>query len=122
MRIDLSWIGKTVSQMFSLFLYYFSGALSFLLRASFLFEEGVAPLILQLLSYAICGSKSQAQASSPHKGRKEKDKDREKEKERDKEKEKEKEKGNFLRTSVTCFCRDLDFRFICIKIIPFTDD
>ncbi|XP_031553032.1 E3 ubiquitin-protein ligase UBR4-like isoform X2 [Actinia tenebrosa] len=77
-------------------------ALSFLLKASFLFEEGVAPLILQLLSYAICGSKSQAQASSPHKGRKEKDKDREKvkerdkEKERDKDKEKEKEKANEL--------------------------
>ena len=65
------------------------GALSFLLRASFLFEEGVAALILQLLSYAICGGKSQA--SSPHK-RKEKDKDREKDKEKEKEKEREKEK------------------------------
>ncbi|EDO43429.1 predicted protein [Nematostella vectensis] len=58
--------------------------LSFLLRASYLFEEGVAPLILQLLSYAICGAKAVVAGSSPTKPRKDKDKDKDKETEKDK--------------------------------------
>lgn len=65
-----------------------------LLKSSFLFNEGVAPLILQLLSYAICGAKTQAAgSSSPQKGKKDKEKDREKDKENSKDKDKEKNKG-----------------------------
>ncbi|XP_074621519.1 E3 ubiquitin-protein ligase UBR4-like isoform X3 [Acropora palmata] len=65
--------------------------LPFLLRSSFLFEEGVTPLMLQLLGYAICEMKT-APSSSPQKGKKDKDKEKEKSKSKEKEKEKEKEK------------------------------
>ena len=71
--------------------YFIADTLPFLLRSSFLFEEGVTPLMLQLLGYAICELKSQP-ASSPQKNKKEKDKDKSKSKDKDTEKEKEKHK------------------------------
>ena len=71
--------------------YFIAETLPFLLRSSFLFEEGVTPLMLQLLGYAICEMKT-APSSSPQKGKKDKDKEKEKSKSKEKEKEKEKEK------------------------------
>lgn len=72
-------------------IYFVADTLPFLLRSSFLFEEGVTPLMLQLLGYAICELKSQA-VSSPQKNKKDKDKDKSKSKDKDTEKEKEKHK------------------------------
>ena len=71
--------------------YYVVDTLPFLLRSSFLFEEGVTPLMLQLLGYAICELKSQP-ASSPQKTKKDKDKEKSKSKDKDTDKEKEKHK------------------------------
>lgn len=71
--------------------YCVADTLPFLLRCSFLFEEGVTPLMLQLLGYAICELKSQP-ASSPQKTKKDKDKDKSKSKDKDADKEKEKHK------------------------------
>lgn len=71
--------------------YFIADTLPFLLRSSFLFEEGVTPLMLQLLGYAICELKSQP-ASSPQKNKKDKDKDKSKSKDKDTEKEKDKHK------------------------------
>lgn len=71
--------------------YFIADTLPFLLRSSFLFEEGVTPLMLQLLGYAICELKSQP-ASSPQKSKKDKDKDKSKSKDKDTDKEKEKHK------------------------------
>ncbi|XP_068695175.1 E3 ubiquitin-protein ligase UBR4-like isoform X2 [Montipora foliosa] len=67
--------------------------LPFLLRSSFLFEEGVTPLMLQLLGYAICEMKTPP-SSSPQKGKKDKkdEKEKSKSKEKDKDKDKDKEK------------------------------
>lgn len=56
-----------------------------------MFEEGVTPLMLQLLGYAICEMKT-APSSSPQKGKKDKDKEKEKSKSKEKEKEKDKDK------------------------------
>ncbi|XP_052093919.1 E3 ubiquitin-protein ligase UBR4-like [Mytilus californianus] len=59
--------------------------LSFLIRASIMLDEGVAPTLLQLLQCALCGSKMAAAVaegggatSSPSKQKKDKDKDKDK--------------------------------------------
>ena len=72
------------------FYFLFLDTLPYLLRSSFLFEEGVTPLILQLLGYAICEMKTQP-SGSPQKTKK--DKDKEKDKSKHKEKERDKQKG-----------------------------
>ena len=66
--------------------------LPFLLRSSYLFEEGVTPLMLQLLGYAICEMKSQPSTSPQKSSKKDKDKDKDKSKSKDKDKEKDKDK------------------------------
>ena len=58
--------------------------LTFLVRASILLDEGVAPTLLQLLQSALCGAKgvntpgvtTSASSSSPAKQKKDKDKDK----------------------------------------------
>lgn len=62
--------------------------LAFLVRASIVLDEGVAPTVLQLLQCALCGSKGPvtgqigsegaAVTSSPAKHKKDKDKDKDK--------------------------------------------
>lgn len=59
--------------------------LSFLVRASIMLDEGVAPTLLQLLQCALCGSKTATSitegpgsTSSPAKQKKDKDKDKDK--------------------------------------------
>ena len=76
-----------------MFFFFFADMLPFLLRSSFLFEEGVTPLMLQLLGYAICEMKTPP-SSSPQKGKKDKkdEKEKSKSKEKDKDKDKDKEK------------------------------
>ncbi|XP_069121893.1 E3 ubiquitin-protein ligase UBR4-like isoform X2 [Argopecten irradians] len=64
------------------------GVLAFLVRASIVLDEGVAPTVLQLLQCALCGSKGPgtghtgsgggAATSSPAKHKKDKDKDKDK--------------------------------------------
>lgn len=49
---------------FILFALCFSAVLYFLLQVSFLVDEGVSPVLLQLLSCALCGSKVLASSSS----------------------------------------------------------
>lgn len=56
-----------------------------------MFEEGVTPLMLQLLGYAICEMKTPP-SSSPQKSKKDKEKSKSKEKDKDKDKEKDKDK------------------------------
>lgn len=43
---------------------FFPAVLYFLLQVSFLVDEGVSPVLLQLLSCALCGSKVLASSSS----------------------------------------------------------
>ena len=63
-----------------------AGVLPFLVKASISLDEGVCPLLLQLLQCALCGAKAAQQAgpgtssASPTKPKKEKDKDKDKEK------------------------------------------
>lgn len=61
------------------------------MKSSFLFEEGVTPLMLQLLGYAICEMKTPP-SSSPQKSKKDKDKEKDKSKSKDKDKDKDKDK------------------------------
>ena len=67
--------------------------LPFLLRSSYLFEEGVTPLMLQLLGYAICEMKSQPSTSPQKSSKKDKDKEKDKSKSKDKDKDKDKTAG-----------------------------
>lgn len=47
-----------------IFFLFFPAVLYFLLQVSFLVDEGVSPVLLQLLSCALCGSKVLASSSS----------------------------------------------------------
>lgn len=57
-----------------------------------MFEEGVTPLMLQLLGYAICEMKSQPSTSPQKSSKKDKDKEKDKSKSKDKDKDKDKDK------------------------------
>lgn len=64
------WSNKCFTQVLTIyvsvfaFLFFHTAVLYFLLQVSFLVDEGVSPVLLQLLSCALCGSKVLASSSS----------------------------------------------------------
>ena len=60
--------------------YFPPGVLPFLLQASIVLDEGVAPVLLQLLQGALCGIKTTTPTlpTSPVKAKRDKDKDKDK--------------------------------------------
>lgn len=79
-----------------------------LLQASFHLDEGVSPLVLQLLTCALCGVKGQptssSSSSSSSSSRAKRERERkEKEKDKDKDKDKSEEKGELLMFTINYF-------------------